>query len=251
MNYREKPATPNSPSGTTVTTMYDHMLSPPSPTQEEEKDDRLRNDLLDEICNDMGIDDSMDLDFDDFCYNGQQKNGAPGPFNPLATPHKPDSIPMDARRHSTATSSSGYATSDSLCAIAKLTQSINKESQAMCSMGEGESKRSTPDMPGPLKQEPCDVHETSTNDTDQGKAAAASRLALQRQTAARSPLQPPSLPSDMKRKRDENSTNLEAEHHPCTTSDHQAPSLAHQQSWPPSTYQQSTPASSLAAAAQR
>lgn len=134
MSYREKPATPNSPSGTSVTTMYDHLLSPASPAMEEEKDDRLRNDLLDEICNDMGIDDSMDLDFDDFVSSGNQQQ--PHSHGSLAAPHhKPHqhshSAPYPAAEGSdmrkATTTASSYSSSDSLCAIAKLTQSISTD----------------------------------------------------------------------------------------------------------------------------
>ena len=187
-SYREKPATPNSPSGTTVTTMYDHLLSPSSP-EPDEKDDRLRNDLLDEICNDMGIDDSMDLDFDDFCYsNGQQKAtsaaAAAGPssrFTALTTPNKP--VTSEAGQPT----SSGYATSDSLCAIAKLTQSISSESRSET----GESAEPV------IKQEEAEIA-TGTNDTDQGKVAA-NRLLQQQQKEVSSPpagsrSSPPSAP---------------------------------------------------------
>lgn len=186
--YREKPATPNSPSGTTVTTVYDHMLSPPSPQQEEEeKDDRLRNDLLDEICNDMGIDDSMDLDLDDFCYSGaqaQQKGSGAiqQRFGQIVTPGKQAEGDASRRTSVTTASSSGYATSDSLCAIAKLTQSISTEGQPQQPGSEVEGRqRESPESA--VKQEPDVEPEASgVNDTDHGKAAAAShKLALQKQ----------------------------------------------------------------------
>ena len=170
-----------------MTTVYDHMLSPPSPQEEEEKDDRLRNDLLDEICNDMGIDDSMDLDLDDFCYNGAnaQQKGSGGAmqqrFGQMVTPGK--QAESDARRASvTTTTSSGYATSDSLCAIAKLTQSISNEGQSSQQGSDVEGRqRESPDA---VKQEPDSESEVSgVNDTDHGKAAAAAshKIALQKQ----------------------------------------------------------------------
>jgi len=184
MGYREKPATPNSPSGTTVTTMYDHLLSPPSPAEEEEKNERLRNDLLDEICNDMGIDDSMDLDFDDdFCYNGQQKPGQRLAMSGASA----KACESDARRTS-ANSSSGYATSDSLCAIAKLTHSIPHENNSASDV-EAKQRRESLENAS-VKQEPTSQTESelrfcNVNDTDQGKAAAAAaaanKLAMQRQ----------------------------------------------------------------------
>lgn len=191
MSYREKPATPNSPSGTTVTTMYDHLLSPPSPheNQEEEKDDRLRNDLLDEICNDMGIDDSMDLDLDDFCYNGQKAGGSGANmqqrFGQIVTPGK--QAEADQRRGSvTTTASSGYATSDSLCAIAKLTQSISNDgSQGQPGSSDAAVEGRQRDSPESVKvkheSEAESCEQSGVNDTDQGKAAAASKLALQKQ----------------------------------------------------------------------
>lgn len=212
MSYRDKPATPNSPSGTSVTTMYDHLLSPLSPGQEEEKDDRLRNDLLDEICNDMGIDDSMDLDFDDFCYSNQQaKPGASNAqqrFNQISTPSKSDSASNDVRwRNSMTTASSGYSTSDSLCAIAKLTQSISNDGPS--SMSEGESKRSSPETcSGSVKQEPCELTE-NPNDTDQGKANKIAAVQRQQQQMA-------DARGDMKRKRpqDQMATEVTERHSP-------------------------------------
>lgn len=189
MSYREKPATPNSPSGTTVTTVYDHLLSPSSPAhEEEEKDDRLKNDLLDEICTDMGIDDSMDLDLDDFCYNAPvQAARAAG----TAASSRSGSAGDERRCSVTTSSSSGYITSDSLCAIAKLTHSISHENTPMNESVVDVKSRigGSPDSggPGSVKQEPPD-HEVepvgNVNDTDQGKvaaAAAASKLALQKQ----------------------------------------------------------------------
>lgn len=194
-NYRDKPATPNSPSGTTVTTMYDHMLSPSSPAAEmEEKDGRLRNDLLDEICNDMGIDDSMDLDFDDFCYNGQQRSGSAQ--NSQRYSQGGSSGSSEGRRPSV-TGSSSYSTSDSLCAIAKLTHSIASENAT--TSAEVDGKPRSPDCLS-VKQEPCDVEAEqvgNTNDTDQGKAAAAAgKLALHKQMSESS------SSCDLKRKRD-------------------------------------------------
>lgn len=199
MSYREKPATPNSPSGTTVTTVYDHILSPPSPAEEEEKNDRIRNDLLDEICEDMGIDDSMDLDFDDFCYSGQQQQnaGSAQRFTQVNTPGK--AADSDGRR----TGASGYASSDSLCAIARLTRSITNENSS--SVGsEVDSKRPSSSSPAEctdsVKQEPSDAEFTeqmaaSFNDTDQSKAAAAAnKLALLKQLND-------SSSTEMKRKR--------------------------------------------------
>ncbi|XP_067938345.1 uncharacterized protein [Watersipora subatra] len=188
-SYREKPATPNSPSGTSVTTVYDHMLSPSSPAEMEKKDDRLRNDLLDEICNDMGIDDSMDLDFDDLCYGQQRSGSAPGGQRfPTSS--------SEGRRPS-ATASSSYSTSDSLSAIAKLTHSIPNESTTSSEVDV--KPRLSPDNSS-VKQEPCEVEGEmtgSTNDTDQGKAAAAAgRLSMQKQ------LSDGSDSSDLKRKRE-------------------------------------------------
>lgn len=236
MSYREKPATPNSPSGTSVTTMYDHLLSPPSPgAEEEEKDDRLRNDLLDEICNDMGIDDSMDLDLDDFCYNGQQppppqKSAGGARFGPGAQTSVKSEV--DARRGSVATSSSGYTTSDSLCAIAKLTQSISSEAPSSVH-SEGEANRS----PQEVKNDMSDSIEGShVNDTDQGKVAAMSnKMKAQRQrlNGSASPFQAAGIASsETKRKRpDEVATETDSQTCPMN----EQTSLQQQQSWPPTT----------------
>lgn len=217
-SYREKPATPNSPSGTTVTTMYDHLLSPPSPAEAEEKDGRLRNDLLDEICEDMGIDDNMDLDFDDFCYNGQQK---PGPVGSTQRYGQTGSSGNEGRRPSVSNSSS-YSTSDSLCAIAKLTYSIANENGTSSSEGDVKA-RVSPECASSVKQEPCDQGEgdqrVGCNDTDQGKAAAAAaagKLALQRQMSDGSS-------SELKRKREREMAGQEMHsEHPMSNSQQQA-----------------------------
>lgn len=218
--------------------MYDHLLSPPSPgVEEEEKDDRLRNDLLDEICNDMGIDDSMDLDLDDFCYS----NNSSGPphlqkpgtarFGQIPQSTKSE---MDTRRGSVATSSSGYATSDSLCAMAKLTQSISSEGPSSIPSDAGggvEANRSPQDM----KTDSSEALDTGhTNDTDQGKAAAISnKIMAQRQRLSDSPF-PAAPPSETKRKRPDDGAEAEQR---CAMNEQMG--MQQQQSWPPTGYQPS------------
>jgi len=225
-SYREKPATPNSPSGTSVTTVYDHLLSPPSP-DEEEHDDRVRNDLLDEICNDMGIDDSMDLDFDDFCYQSVQQQRAAGvrfPQHPAA-PQKPETV--ERRPSATTSSSSGYATSDSLCAIAKLTQSITSEQGALPPASSDDEKG---EMTDSIKQEPNDsIDSNSENQTDQGKVAA-SKLLQQRQAGRAQSPYGNTVQNDMKRRRSQQEEETAAQE-PCSMASTSS-SDSHQQTWP-------------------
>ena len=73
MGYRDNRSVhrPDSPTDeVTSTDPFEHLPSPISPSavanQFSYDDDRIQNDLLDEICSDIGIKDSMELDFLDF-----------------------------------------------------------------------------------------------------------------------------------------------------------------------------------------
>ncbi|GAB1598168.1 uncharacterized protein DDB_G0283357-like [Argonauta hians] len=70
MEYRDAPPSPSTSSVTSVSASGLDALSSPttpaSPVPEEMDDERLPNELLEEICEDMGIKDSMDIDLIDY-----------------------------------------------------------------------------------------------------------------------------------------------------------------------------------------
>ena len=70
MEYRDAPRSPSTSSVTSVSASGLDALSSPttpaSPIQEDMDDEKLPNELLEEICEDMGIKDSMDIDLIDY-----------------------------------------------------------------------------------------------------------------------------------------------------------------------------------------
>lgn len=70
MEYRDAPRSPSTSSVTSVSASGLDALSSPttpaSPLQEDMDDEKLPNELLEEICEDMGIKDSMDIDLIDY-----------------------------------------------------------------------------------------------------------------------------------------------------------------------------------------
>ncbi|CAH1774614.1 unnamed protein product [Owenia fusiformis] len=74
MDYREQPSPHKSVSA--VQSYHESMASPTTGGAFGYDDDRVQNDLLEEICSDFGVKDSMDLDFYDFeeIENGSQSS---------------------------------------------------------------------------------------------------------------------------------------------------------------------------------
>lgn len=69
MEYRDVPRSPSTSSVTSVSASgLDALSSPTTPASpiQEDMDDKLPNELLEEICEDMGIKDSMDIDLIDY-----------------------------------------------------------------------------------------------------------------------------------------------------------------------------------------
>lgn len=71
MEYREAPASPSASSVTTTRSLDncgspDTPNSPPAQDQQEMDDERLPNELLDELCEDIGMKEGMELDFVEF-----------------------------------------------------------------------------------------------------------------------------------------------------------------------------------------
>lgn len=213
MEYRDAPPSPSTSSVTSVSASGLDALSSPttpaSPVPEEMDDERLPNELLEEICEDMGIKDSMDIDLIDYMMDQTSQMN-----NTQANENYCNSVDLSHQMHRTPDMGMGMKGP----VMPNLSMPMGKENiQHMSSPHYPLMNNVSSSLPRHMSGKP--MHHGKSSQSYVGKAISAP-LHMQSEQGFKAPCAPTQLTSSIP----PNSTNKHSNYHPMPQSQQQTAS---------------------------